>query len=128
MKVVSPFLKHVAYPGLSRMGYFRRRQREGPTIVTYHGVRPNSTGLSTPFLDGNLVTTSLLRCQLRLLKARYSVISPEEFASCCRSGEPVPPRTVLLTCDDGLQNVLTLMAPLLQRGALVLVFCYWRFA
>ena len=122
MKAVSPFLKHVAYPGLSRMGYFRRRQREGPAIVTYHGVYPNKYQPLDPALDGNLVTATLLRSQLRLLKARYTVISPEQFVSCCKSREPVPPRTVLLTCDDGLQNVLTLMVPLLQEEGLSCLF------
>jgi peptidoglycan/xylan/chitin deacetylase (PgdA/CDA1 family) len=63
-------------------------------------------------LDGALVYPEALQRQLILLRRDYTLISPEQFRA-WRLGEcELPPRSVLLTCDDGLQNVLH-MLPLL---------------
>jgi peptidoglycan/xylan/chitin deacetylase (PgdA/CDA1 family) len=122
MKFVTPVLKHVVYPALAGIGYFRRLAPDGPAVLTYHGVFPDNYRRLDSFLDGNLIATGSLRRQLQLLKAHYNVISPEEFLSWCRSREPLPPRSVLLTCDDGLENVLTSMLPLLHEQQLSCLF------
>ena len=83
MKLVSPFLKHVLYPGLAGSGYLRRRRGAGPAIVTYHGVLPPGYQPMDPALDGSLVTPEALRQQLRLLQAHYHVISPEQSLQWC---------------------------------------------
>jgi peptidoglycan/xylan/chitin deacetylase (PgdA/CDA1 family) len=115
MRLVSPFLKHVLYPGLARAGYLRHRAGAGPAIVTYHGILPPGYQMIDPSLDGALVSPESFRRQLHLLKTRYNIISPEQFLLWCESNHPLPPRSVLLTCDDGLQNTLTDMVPLLQE-------------
>jgi peptidoglycan/xylan/chitin deacetylase (PgdA/CDA1 family) len=115
MKVVSPLLKRVIYPGLSRAGYFRRGVESFLTVLTYHGVLPAGYTSCDPYLDGNLVTETSFRNQLRLLREEYNVISPQEFWSWCEGIHQLPPRSVLLTCDDGLRNCLTEMLPLLQE-------------
>jgi peptidoglycan/xylan/chitin deacetylase (PgdA/CDA1 family) len=114
MRIVSPLLKHVVYPGLSRSGYLRRSASGGPAVVTYHGILPSGYAVRDPALDGHLVTAEAFAAQLRLLKSKYSIISPQEFLQ-WREGEVrLPPRAVLLTCDDGLLNTLTDMLPLVQ--------------
>jgi peptidoglycan/xylan/chitin deacetylase (PgdA/CDA1 family) len=91
--------------------------------VTYHGVVPVGYAQRDSALDGNLVSVDHLRAQLRLLKDRYHVISPETFLSWLRNQERLPPYSVLLTCDDGLQNSLTDMLPvLLDEGVRCLFF------
>jgi peptidoglycan/xylan/chitin deacetylase (PgdA/CDA1 family) len=50
------------------------------------------------------------------------VISPEQFFLWCESRVELPPRSVLLTCDDGLRNVLTDMLPVLQEASLSCLF------
>jgi peptidoglycan/xylan/chitin deacetylase (PgdA/CDA1 family) len=115
MKVVSPLLKRVIYPGLSRAGYFRRGVESSLTILTYHGVLPAGYASCDPYLDGNLITETSFRNQLRLLREEYNVISPQELLSWCEGTRQLPPRSVLLTCDDGLRNCLTDMLPLLQE-------------
>jgi peptidoglycan/xylan/chitin deacetylase (PgdA/CDA1 family) len=122
MKLVSPFLKHVVYPGLARTGYLGRRGGAGPAIVTYHGVLPRGYCPVDPDLDGGLVSAEALRGQLKLLKQRYCVISPAQFLRWCESGEELPSRSVLLTCDDGLLNTLTEMTPILQELELTCLF------
>ncbi len=115
MKVISPLLKHVVYPGLSWSGYLRRSARGGPVAVTYHGILPLGYKVCDPVLDGHLVTEEAFAVQIRLLKSKYNVISPEEFLQ-WREGElRLPPRSVLLTCDDGLLNTLTDMLPLVRE-------------
>jgi peptidoglycan/xylan/chitin deacetylase (PgdA/CDA1 family) len=114
MRVVSPLLKHVVYPGLSRSGYLRRLTSPAPVVLTYHGVLPDVGVLGNPILHDHLVTADVFISQLRLLKSRYNVISPEQFRQWSFGQLQLPSRSVLLTCDDGLLNALKIMLPILQ--------------
>jgi peptidoglycan/xylan/chitin deacetylase (PgdA/CDA1 family) len=122
MRLVSPLLKHVVYPGLSRAGYLRRAAPTGPVVLTYHGVLPAGYRVVDPGLDGNLVSADSFRQQLRFVKARYNVISPAEFLLWCEGKHELPPRSLLLTCDDGLRNSLFDMLPILQEFELECLF------
>jgi len=114
MRLVSPLLKRVVYPGLSRSGYLRRRAGFFPAVVTYHGVLPEAYRIIDPQLDRNLVSAETLHQQLQYLKTDYEVITPEDFLGYCQGETALPPRAVLLTCDDGLRNNLTEMLPVLD--------------
>jgi peptidoglycan/xylan/chitin deacetylase (PgdA/CDA1 family) len=114
MKFVSPLLKHVVYPGLSKGGYLRAAQT-GPAVLTYHGVLPAGYKVVDPTLDGNLVSADSFREQMRFLKNRYKVISPTEFLLWCEGKHELASASVLLTCDDGLRNSLFDMLPILQE-------------
>jgi peptidoglycan/xylan/chitin deacetylase (PgdA/CDA1 family) len=122
MKLVSPLLKHVIYPGLSRSGYLRRAARSGPAVLTYHGVLPAGYTSVDPALDGNQVSADAFRGQLQFIRERYNVISAKEFLRWCESERELPPRSVLLTCDDGLRNSLFDMLPILQEFELECLF------
>jgi peptidoglycan/xylan/chitin deacetylase (PgdA/CDA1 family) len=122
VRLVSPLLKHLVYPGLSKAGYLRRAARTGPVVLTYHGILPAGYRIVDPDLDGSLVQASVFRRQLRFLKGQYNVISPEEFLLWCETRHELPPRSVLLTCDDGLQNSLCDMLPILQEAGLTCLF------
>jgi peptidoglycan/xylan/chitin deacetylase (PgdA/CDA1 family) len=124
MKLVSPLLKHVAYPLLSSTGYFQRSARDGKLcVVTYHGVRPTGYVSQDEALDGSLVTAEMLRAQIKLLQANYEIIPPELFLRSFTDGVALPDRAVLLTCDDGVQNTVSDMLPILQEcGASCLFF------
>jgi peptidoglycan/xylan/chitin deacetylase (PgdA/CDA1 family) len=114
MRVISPLLKRVVYPGLSRSGYLRRSATGGPVVVTYHGILPPGYGVRDPALDGHLVTAEAFAAQIRLLKSKYNVISPQDFLQWREGKLRLPPRAVLLTCDDALLNTLTEMLPLVR--------------
>jgi hypothetical protein len=122
MKLVSPLLKHVVYPGLSKGGYFRRAARTGPVVLTYHGILPAGYKIINPALDGNLVSADSFREQLRFLKKRYNVISPKEFLLWCETKHELPPRSVLLTSDDGSRSSLYDMLPILQESGIECLF------
>jgi peptidoglycan/xylan/chitin deacetylase (PgdA/CDA1 family) len=121
MRLVSPLLKHVVYPGLSKAGYLRRAAR-GPVVLTYHGILPAGYRIVDPVLDGNLVSADSFRQQLALIKDQYNVVSPREFRLWCEADRELPPRSVLLTCDDGLRNSLLDMLPMLQEFDLECLF------
>jgi peptidoglycan/xylan/chitin deacetylase (PgdA/CDA1 family) len=122
MRVVSSLLKSVVYPCLAGAGYFRSLKRTGLAVITYHGVVPADYQRIDPGLDGSLVTADTFRRQLRLLKSKYNVILPEEMLSWCRKEQELPPRAVLITSDDGLQNNVAEMLPILQEEGLRCLF------
>ena len=122
MRIVSPFLKKVLYPSLSKAGVFRRMAAGGLAVVTYHGVLPPGYELVDSAFDGNLVSAETFRQQLRLLKRHYTVLAPEDVLAWCKGQFEMPPRAVLLTCDDGLLNHLTDMLPVLRQEELRCLF------
>jgi peptidoglycan/xylan/chitin deacetylase (PgdA/CDA1 family) len=90
--------------------------------VTYHGVFPAGYEVKNQALDGNLVRADSLRRQLQLLTKRYHVITPEDFFQWSEEKLSLPPRSILLTCDDALRNTLTEMVPILQEFGLSCLF------
>ncbi len=123
MRLVSPLLKRVIYPVAHYSGVLERMgSGVGCAVVNYHGVIPGDHSSDEPFLDANLVKPEALRRQLQFLKRSYQVISPERFQAFVENGTVLPPRAVLITCDDGLLNTLTDMLPVLRDEQLSCLF------
>ena len=115
MLVVSPLLKRVVYPALHHSGCLDHvNPAAGYAVVNYHGVLRSGYSSGDIPLDGSLVQPEAFRHQLQFLKAHYHVIHPEEFRASIEQGKPLPPRSVLVTCDDGLVNAFTEMLPVMQ--------------
>ena len=110
------------FPALSRSGYLRYAAGAGPAVVTYHGVFPAGYEVRNTALDGNLAHADALRRQLQLLLKRYHVISPKDFLRWNNEEMSLPPRSILLTCDDALRNTLTEMVPILHEVGLSCLF------
>jgi peptidoglycan/xylan/chitin deacetylase (PgdA/CDA1 family) len=120
MRLVSPLLKRAVYPALHRSGWLDRIGPPGGyAVVNYHGVIPAGYAEGEKFLDGNLVQPEALRQELQFLKSHYHVLDPEDFRAWIEQGKPpakpLAPRSVLITCDDGLLNTFTDMLPVLQE-------------
>jgi len=127
MKFVSPLLKKVVYPCLASTGYLRGRANGGDLcVVTYHGILPAGYEVTDADQDGGLVSREAFRRQIRLLKSRYHVVTPEEVLAWVREGRALPRRSVLLTCDDGLLNTVTEMVPVLREENLSCLFFVLR--
>jgi peptidoglycan/xylan/chitin deacetylase (PgdA/CDA1 family) len=122
MRIVSPLLKRVVYPTLSKSGILRLAAGKGVAVVTYHGVLPSGYTPIDAALDGNLVTAENFRRQLLLLKAKYHTILPEDLLAWSEKKTDLPPRAILLTCDDGLLNHVTEMLPMLREEGLHCLF------
>ncbi|MGA8646440.1 MAG: polysaccharide deacetylase family protein [Candidatus Sulfotelmatobacter sp.] len=123
MRLVSPLLKHAVYPALHRIGWLDHTMPPGGyAVVNYHGVVPSDHSVAEVSLDGNLVRPEMFRRQLQFLKAHYDVVGPEDFRAWVEQGKQLPPRAVLVTCDDGLLNTLTEMLPVLQSEGVSCLF------
>jgi len=122
MRFVTPILKKVVYPSMAGAGSFRSIARQGVAVITYHGLLPEGYRPMDPGFDGRLITADVFRHQLRLLRTRYNVISPEEMQAWAREEQELPPRAALLTCDDGLLNNVTEMLPILLEEGLRCLF------
>jgi peptidoglycan/xylan/chitin deacetylase (PgdA/CDA1 family) len=122
MKIVTPLLKRVVYPSFAKAGLFRHTTAKGLAVLTYHGILPPGYELADLAFEDNLVTEDVFREQIRLLKAHYTVISPEEMLLWSEKRFVFPPRAVLLTCDDGLVNNLTGMLPVLEEESVRCLF------
>jgi peptidoglycan/xylan/chitin deacetylase (PgdA/CDA1 family) len=122
MRIVTPFLKQVVYPSLSQTRFFRSMAQSGLAVVTYHGVVPRGCDSIDASFNANLITAEIFRRQLRLVKSKYSVISPEDVREWLRGERELPKQAVLLTCDDGLLNNLTEMLPILREEQLSCLF------
>jgi len=120
MRVLSPILRQIVYPALGKVGFFRLRA--GMSVVTYHGVLPEGYRNTDAFLDNTLIRIDAFRAQLALLKRYYNVVSPARFQAWLRGSEALPERAVLITCDDGFLNNLTVMAPILREHGLQCIF------
>jgi Predicted xylanase/chitin deacetylase len=123
MRLVSPLLKNVVYPAFHKTGILKRfAPSSGCAVVNYHGVLPSDHGPRDAFLDGNLVSAEQLQKQLKFLKRHYQVISPDRYRNWVLTGEALPLRSVLVTCDDGLLNNLIDMLPVLLREEICCLF------
>jgi peptidoglycan/xylan/chitin deacetylase (PgdA/CDA1 family) len=123
LRIVSPLLKRVIYPAVHYSRLLEGMQPEGAcVVVNYHGVIPPDHSGDEPSLDANLVEPEVFRRQLQFLKRRYRIISPEDFRAFVEQGTALPPRAVLITCDDGLLNTLTDMLPLLRDEGVSCLF------
>jgi peptidoglycan/xylan/chitin deacetylase (PgdA/CDA1 family) len=123
MRIVSPILKHAVYPALHHSGWLARiKPSSGYAVVNYHGLIPSDHSEGDSFLDGNLVRPEVFRQQLQFLKSHYCLIHPEDFRAWVERSKPLPPRALLVTCDDGLLNTLTDMLPILQSEGVSCLF------
>jgi peptidoglycan/xylan/chitin deacetylase (PgdA/CDA1 family) len=115
MKFVSPLLKRVLYPAMHRSARLAHYADSGPlAILTYHGVLPAGYEARDLRLDGSWVTARGFRDQLRYLRKRYNLVTPEQVRLWLSGQGDLPPRAVVLTCDDGLSNAVSDMLPILQ--------------
>src|SRR5262249_53601444 len=85
----------------------------GPAVITYHGIVPNGYNVLDGALDGNLVDHRTFVKQIKLLKMKCNIVSPQQFLSWGLGESDLPARAVLLSCDDGLLNNVTDMLPIL---------------
>lgn len=122
MRFVSPLLKNVIYPGLSRTGCLRLLPHDRPVVLTYHGIFPEGYRMRHPALDGHLISAAAFRAQMERLRSRYHLITPDEFLAWSEGRLQLPSRSVLLTCDDGLLNTVANMLPVVRELQLPFLF------
>ena len=76
----------------------------------YHFVRPAPTGGFSQFAALDL---SAFREQLRYVRRHYSPVRLADVVSAANDGDPLPPRPIVLTFDDGYRDHVDHVFPLL---------------
>lgn len=93
--------------GLFRLS--RMLSSQLPRIVVYHGFcGPNEQ-------NPEHVSTTALRRQLAYIRKNYRPMRLSELARVLAAGEPLPPRAVAVTIDDGYADFLRWAYPLLTE-------------
>lgn len=103
----------------SRMSYPEDRTSNYVTILLYHK-------FNEPRSPTTSISTELFERHLRFLRDNnYNVITPLELYDMLEGEKPVPPRTVLITIDDGYRSVYTEAYPILKKYKFpFLIFLY----
>ncbi len=105
---------------LARMGFYsgllcgRYHGRRGGAfhILMYHHV----TDVKEAFLPH--VTRRVFARQLGLVRKHYRVFELGRLVEILRAGEPIPPRALVLTFDDGYEDFYRNAFPLLRKDSL----------
>ena len=89
-------------------GYCTLAARRNGRILGYHGVHdPPSNPYAISTLD--------FAGQMQLLAEQFTPISVDQLVGCLRNGQPLPPRAVAVTIDDGYSDAYTHAFPILHR-------------
>lgn len=72
------------------------------TVIGYHRFDGHRSSMSMPLAE--------FEAHLKYLKENANVISMDDFAGYVRRGESFPPRTVVITIDDGWSSVMDAFA------------------
>lgn len=89
------------------------------TIVMYHFVQPSDAG---PVRGLKIRELSAFERQLTYLCRHFSVVSPDAVVRAIDSAEPLPPRPLLLTFDDGYKGHHTYVLPILRQRSVPAIF------
>lgn len=98
--------------------YARRLQRDpfpGAAVLCYHGVRPDDWAGGRMAFEGLHVRASEFDAHCRVLRALCTPISLPAFQAGMAGTGPLPPRSVLVTFDDGYRTVATVAQPIFER-------------
>ncbi len=107
------FLNRYVFWRGARAGMSRERWRQttrGVPVLMYHAFSEEEEG------DRYVISRRSFERQLRLLKRlRYRVLGFEELARMLGAHQAPPPRSVVVTIDDGYADNLAIAKPLLAR-------------
>jgi peptidoglycan/xylan/chitin deacetylase (PgdA/CDA1 family) len=83
-------------------------------VLAYHRIDDLE---ADPDLDPGLISASpaAFRAQMEEIARRYTAITPEQLLAAHRGQSPLPPRSVLLTFDDGYQDFERQAWPILRE-------------
>lgn len=110
--------------GAFRLG--RRVTRYSVPVLTYHRIHPDGPWTQGPRRP-TIVSTSEFDAHLSHLARYYHIATGDEFRAFV-AGAALPPRSVLITFDDGYRDNHREALPILQRhGATAIFFVATRF-
>ena len=102
---------------------FHQRINDELTILLYHGV----TNIKSRGIENYLrkhISQDDFYSQMQYLRNNCNVISIDDYLEIRKSKECLPPKSVIITFDDGFKNNYTVAAPILADLGLPSVFYY----
>jgi peptidoglycan/xylan/chitin deacetylase (PgdA/CDA1 family) len=102
------------YTGLLQLWQTIAMRRKA-VVLMYHRVLDSDQQHRTGSHPAIVIDHATFDAHLSLLKRRFNVLSPAEFASHLEHGTPFPDRSCLITFDDGWRDNVTNAWPTLQR-------------
>lgn len=94
------------------LGLFRQLNLHNFSILTYHGIRHDEDKNNLTKYTHLNVPVSRFQEQALYLKKKYRLISISEGIDHIRNSEPLPPRSLAITFDDGYLNNYDLAYPI----------------
>jgi peptidoglycan/xylan/chitin deacetylase (PgdA/CDA1 family) len=114
MSVIRTFAKECLWKTGAYALVAAARPWHGVPVLAYHGVRDaSSTTLGTS--EELHVRRQTLERQLKAVRSLATPISLSQWRTARRRGRGLPPRSVLVTFDDGYRSVMEHAVPLLER-------------
>lgn len=95
--------------------------RQRLTVLCYHSVVSDDLPYH-PTRTRVAVTVAQFREHLQIARRCFQPVSAEQLQQFFENHNPLPPRPLLITFDDGFRNNLTYAAPELERQAIPAVF------
>jgi peptidoglycan/xylan/chitin deacetylase (PgdA/CDA1 family) len=89
------------------------------TIVMYHVVRPAAAG---PFPRLKGMEVAAFRGQLQYIRAHYTIVGLFDLVAAAEGAQPLPPRAMVLTFDDGYAGHYRWVFPLLADAGVPAAF------
>jgi peptidoglycan/xylan/chitin deacetylase (PgdA/CDA1 family) len=111
-------LKRFLYASGVLSGYHRIRNRDVLTVATFHRVlAPGDPRCDGAIPEWTLAETVFEEC-LAFFERHYTVVSLYDVLAALRGDRALPPRSLLLTFDDGYADNIDYALPVLRRHGL----------
>ncbi len=111
-----------AKQGALAAGHYRRTLRRarfpGVAVLAYHALRGDDWPDGAMPFENLHVRASTFAAHCRAIRETCDPISLDDWRRALAGGEPLPPRPVLVTFDDGYRSVFTIAAPILAANRL----------
>ena len=105
----------------SELRDFHQRINNEFTILLYHGVT-NVQSREIENYSKKHISQNTFLSQMKYLKKNCNLISVEDFLTIRENKESLPPKSVIVTFDDGFKNNYTIAAPILDELGVPAVF------
>lgn len=109
-------VRHAIKRSLFAVGYYHQRLSTsvlpGVAVLCYHGIRPSDDSIRFSDLH---VTKATFERHCHLIADTCNPISLADFREARHGGRVLPPRSVIVTFDDGYRGVLDHGLPILER-------------
>jgi peptidoglycan/xylan/chitin deacetylase (PgdA/CDA1 family) len=124
-KSVKNAIKRFLYAAGAMTLYHRLRNRDALTVATFHRVLPREDPRWNTALAEWTLSVDVFEDCLVFFKRHYAVVGLPDLLASIRGERPLPPRSLLLTFDDGYADNEEYALPLLRQHSLpAAVFVY----